>query len=107
MDDQFNQHINELVNKCLSAPTFANLSESQKQEAREKLENHFNLLVLNLLIDSLNEEQLAQVENLSADAPEMGEKFQEFASQIPGFAYVMEEKLKAEVQSIIQGQTVI
>lgn len=107
MDDQFNAHITKLVDECLASSAYSALSESDKQAAREKLENHLNLVVINLLIDSLSAEQLSEVENLPEESSEMEEKFQEFASQIPGFAYVMEEKLKTEVQSIIQGQTKI
>ncbi len=107
MDDKFNDHINKLVEECLNAPSYSTLTGQLREEAAERLNNHFNLLVINLLIDSLNEEQLSQVENLPENSPELENKFEEFAAQIPGFVYMIEEKLNSEVKSIIQGQITV
>lgn len=102
MDKAITQFLDNLVNKCLSSPVFSSLPEDEKGKVKEKLKNHFYNITFDLLVDNLNEQQLNQVKDLDAESEEMADKLQLFATQIPGFIFTLEQKLKDEAAKISQ-----
>ncbi|TSC87448.1 MAG: hypothetical protein G01um10147_625 [Microgenomates group bacterium Gr01-1014_7] len=102
MDNVFNDFLENLVNECLQGAKFAYLSEKDKKEIARKLRDHFYSVTIDTLVDQLSDEQINQIKGLDPKAPEMEQKMAEFAASIPGFAFVLEDKLKIEMDKILQ-----
>lgn len=102
MDKIFEDFINNLVNECLQGAKFAYLAEKDKKEIGAKIRDHFYSVTIDTLVDQLSDEQVNQIKGLDPKAPEMEQKMAEFAASIPGFAFVLEDKLKAEMDKILQ-----
>lgn len=105
-----NQNIDEyfdgLVAECLQAPGIVNLPPDQKNEFAQRVQDHFSQVTLKTLIDKLDSEQLSQIENLDPTSPEMAEKIQQLAAQVPGFADDLEKKLQEDVAYIKQNSQI-
>lgn len=102
LEKNIEEYIDGLVNQALLAPAFYNLSPEQKEEVKNKLSNHFYQVILDITVDNLNEEQVAQLEVLEPESPQMEEKISLFAAQTPGLAQLLEQKLNEEVVQIKQ-----
>lgn len=100
MDKRINSYIEALVLEVLQIPNFSALPQEQKEPIVEKLRDLFNTTILDTLIDNLTPAQLDQIKDLSADSPQMEDKIEEFASQIPLFITTLEEALNAKVLEV-------
>lgn len=54
------------------------------------------------LVNRLDEQQFSQIEQLDPAGPEMAEKVQLLAAQVPGLAADMEQRLRADTEYIKQ-----
>lgn len=102
MDKIFEDFIEKLVSECLQGARFAYLPEQEKKAIAAKVREHFYSVTIDTLVDQLSESQVNQIKGLDPKAPEMEQKMAEFAASIPGFAFVLEDKLKAEMDRILQ-----
>lgn len=102
MDDTFEQFTENLVNECLKGAKFAYLPNTEKKEIAAKLRDHFNSITINTLIEQLSDEQISQISGLDPADPKMQQLMSEFSASIPGFAFILEEKLKKEMDVILQ-----
>ncbi len=94
--------LNSLVDECLQAPGFANLTPEQKQVMAGQIQDHFTDVALEVLVDKLDEAQFSQIENLEPGSPEMIEKIQTLAGQVPGLSDDLEAKLRRDIEYIKQ-----
>ena len=81
---------------------FAYLAEKDKKEIGAKVQDHFYSVTINTLIDQLSDEQVNKIKDLDFKTPEAQQKIAEISASIPGFAFVLEDKLKAEMDKILQ-----
>lgn len=102
MDQQIDQYIKGLVNDCLLASSFVNLDVDQKNQITEKIENYFSQEMINCLVDNLSEAQLLEIKDLAPESPEMERKMEQFAAEIPGFVFLLQERLEKEAEQIKQ-----
>lgn len=96
------EYLESLVADCLQAPGIINLAQEQKDTFAEAVRDHFSQAILEVLVNRLDEEQFSQIENLDPGSPEMVEKIQQLAAQVPGLADDIEKKLQEEVAYIKQ-----
>lgn len=102
MDQKFEAYLQGLVTDILNSPMFVNIPEDQKITLSEKIKNHLNGVVIDAIVDRLNSEQLNAIKDLPADSPEMEEKIEEFAAQMPNLADELEQKLNQAVENLKQ-----
>lgn len=102
MDKIFENYVESLIQECLKGAKFAYLPQRQKKEIEGKIRDHFYSVTINTLIDQLSDEQLLEIKDLEPGNPILVQKFERFAAEIPGFASVLEDKLKAEMDQILQ-----
>lgn len=102
MDDTFEQFTENLVSECLKGAKFAYLPEREKREIATKLRDYFYSQTIDTLVDQLSDEQVSQIQSMDANDPKTQQLMSEFAASIPGFAFVLEEKLKKETDIILQ-----
>lgn len=102
MDKIFEEFIEKLVSECLQGDKFSSLSEKEKIETAEKLRDYFYNVVIDSLLDQISEDQLAEIKDLDAKDPKMAEKLTQFAAALPGFGFYLEDKLKKEMDLILQ-----
>ncbi|MBI2195538.1 MAG: hypothetical protein HYU48_00625 [Candidatus Levybacteria bacterium] len=100
MDKRINSYIEARVLEVLQIPNFSELPQEQKSTIAEKLRDLFNTAILDALIDSLTPDQLDQIKDIPADSPQMEDKIEEFASQIPLFITKIEEVMNAKVLEV-------
>ncbi len=106
MENIFEEYLEKLIKECMQGDKIAYLSRNQKKDLEQKIRAYFYSITINTLIDQLSPEQLDQVKDLDPDSPEMQQKMAEFAASIPGFAVVLEDKLKQKMDQILQTGTV-
>lgn len=102
MDDFFEKYVENLVSDCLKGAKFAYLPEREKQEIATRLRDYFYSQTIDTLVDQLSDEQVSQIQSMDANDPKTQQLMSEFAASIPGFAFVLEEKLKKEMDEILQ-----
>src|SRR4051812_3972049 len=102
MENVFENFIEKLITECLQGAKFAYLTPKEKDDLKIKLRNHFMNVTLDTLVDQMSDEQLVQVKDLDPNSPEMQQKMVEFAAIIPGFAIILDDKLKKEMDNILQ-----
>jgi|SRR3989344_8969113 len=103
MDQDIEQYLNKYIEECLNSPGFSALNEEQKVEAQKQLEEYFNQLILETLINNLSQDQMNQLgQDADFESPETLDQLQLFAAQIPGFLMILEEQLKKSAESIKQ-----
>ncbi len=92
MDKIITDFIDSLIAKCMENPALAS--------QRENLESFFYRMVVEILIDNLNEAQVIEIKDMDIASQEAQDKLQLFASQIPGFVNILDEKLSQEAENI-------
>lgn len=102
MDKIFEGFIENLVKECLQGANLAYLREKEKKEITSKVRDHFYSVTIDTLVDQLSDDQVREIKVLDPKSKEMEQKMAEFAASIPGFAFVLEDKLKAEMDKILQ-----
>lgn len=102
INQSINDYIQGLISECLQAPGFINLSFEQKNQIANQIREHFYQAVMETLVERLNEQQFSQIEQLDPNSPEMAEKIQLLAAQVPGLAADMENRLRQDVEYIKQ-----
>ena len=102
MDKAIQDYLNNLVNKCVNSSHFSALGEDEKKQVGEKVQRHFNNIVIDALLDRLTQQQMDEIKNLDPNSKEMQEKLQTFAAGIPNFAQFLEQKLNDEATRITQ-----
>lgn len=102
INQSINDYLQSLVSECLQAPGFINLSLEQKNQIVGQIQEHFYQAVMETLVGRLNEQQFSQIEQLNPNSPEMAEKIQLLAAQVPGLAADMEKRLRQDVEYIKQ-----
>ena len=100
--NQFDQYIEDTANKCLTSPSFASLPEPQKTEMAQKIKEHFVNLILLTTMDNLTDDQFVQIKDLQPSDPILGEKLEEFSSQMPFLAQAIQDKIDQDAQFIQQ-----
>lgn len=100
--DQFDQYIEDTTNKCLASPSLASLPEDQKAEMAQKIKEHFVNIILLTTIDNLTDDQFVQIKDLQPSDPVLGEKLEEFSSQMPFLAQAVQDKLDEDSNYIQQ-----
>lgn len=96
------QLINEYLEKMVSEASNYIRSGADQEEIKDKIRSYLDKVVVETLIDSLSDYQLLQIKDLDYQDKEMREKLTQFASEIPGFIFDAEKKLKDEVEKIKQ-----
>lgn len=102
MDNIFEDFIENLIKECLQGAKFVYLPANEKKELEAKLRDHFYSLTINTLIDQLSDEQVMEIKDLDFKTKEAQEKIAQISAAIPGFAFVLEDKLKQEMDQILQ-----
>ncbi len=102
MDEKLNAYIESLIAEIAASPSYVNLSIDDRIVAAEKIRDHFNSAVFDLVIDHLTPQQLESLKDLSMDDPKMGEKLEEYSSTLPLLATSIEELLVKETEKIKQ-----
>ncbi len=102
MDQKINQYLDNLVKEVLASPGFTSLPEDQRIPLSEKIRTYLDGVIIDVIVDNLNEEQLSSLKDLSADSPQMKEKIEEYASQIPFLAEQLEQELQKVVTDLKQ-----
>lgn len=100
------EYINSLMADCLQAPGIINLSQEQKNAFAEQVQDRFSQVTLEVLVNRLNSEQFSQIENFEPGSPEIIEKIQQLAAQVPGLADDIEKKLQEDVAYIKQNSKI-
>lgn len=100
MDQKLNQYLENLVLQVLGSPSLANLTADQKIALSEKIRNHLHGVIIDTIVDKLNSEQLNTLNNIPADSPEMEDKIEEYAAQIPNLVQELEQKLTQAVENL-------
>lgn len=107
MDEKLNSYIEAKVLEVLQTPNFSGLTEEQKSTTAEKIRDLLNTTILDTLIDNLTPEQLDQIKDIPADSPQMADKIEEFASQIPLFITTLEEVLNQKVGEVKNNPSIL
>lgn len=102
MDNIFESFIENLVKECLEGAKFAYLPAKEKKGLEEKLRNHFYNVTIKLFLDQISDEQVNEIKDLDFKTKEAQQKISEISASIPGFAFVLEDKLKEEMDKILQ-----
>ncbi len=102
MDKIFEEFIENLVNECLQSAKFAYLPEKERQEFAQKLRDYFYNVTINSFIDQISDEQFTRIKDLDFKSKEVLEKIAQISASIPGFAFVVEDKLKKEMGQILE-----
>ena len=102
MDNVFNDFIENLVSECLQSTKFAYLSENEKNQLAQKLRDYFYNITINSFIDQISDEQFTRIKDLDFKSKEVLEKIAQISASIPGFAFVVEDKLKKEMDNILR-----
>lgn len=96
------EYIQGLVTECLQAPGFVYLSPEQKNQLAVQIQDHLYQTIITTSVERMNESQFSQIEHLDPASPEMAEKVQVLAAQIPGLADDIEKRLRQDVEYIKQ-----
>ncbi len=102
MDNIFDSFIENLVKECLQGAKFSYLLPREKNQLAKKLRDHFYDITIKLFLDQLSEQQFNEVKDLDFKEPTAQQKVAEISASIPGFAFVLEDKLKQEMDLILQ-----
>ena len=100
MDDKLNNYLESLVSNVLESANFTSLSDEQKKLSVQKIRQHFQNVIFDTAIDSMNDEQLLSIKDIPMGSAEMIEKIEQISSQIPNLAQILEKKLLEEVEAI-------
>lgn len=106
VDQNIDEYLNGLVADCLQAPGIINLPQEQKNVFAGQIKDYFYQAALEVLVKRLNEEQFRQIEHLNPGSPEMAEKIQQLASQVPGLSNDIEQRLQQDVTYIKQNSKI-
>lgn len=106
VNQNIEEYINSLVAGCLQAPGIVNLPQEQKDAFAKEIQDRFSEVTMEVLVNRLNSEQFSQIENLDPGSPEIIEKIQQLAAQVPGLADDIEKKLQ-EVVTYIKQNSII
>ena|SRR3990167_357938 len=106
VNQNIEEYINSLVAECLLAPEIINLPQEQKDAFTKQIQDRFSEVTLEVLVNRLSSEQFSQIENLTPGSPEMVEKIQQLAAQVPGLAVDIEKKLQEDVSYIKQNSKI-
>ena len=102
MEEKVEAYIEELIQGCLRSTHFSGLSEDEKKGTENKIRNYFQTVIFDTLIDSLTDEQIESIKDLDLKSPEAEEKLALLAASVPGFAFILDEKLKQAADNITQ-----
>lgn len=100
MEEKVEEYIERLIKECVSSPKFSSLSEEEKKDAEEKIRRHFQALMFDALIDNLTDEQIRDMKDLDLKSPEASEKIAYLSASIPGFIFILDEKIKQAARQI-------
>lgn len=100
MDQKITAYFESLVLEVLQIPEFVSLNDEQKEKLAEKLRDHFNNIIIDMILDKLTAQQLNRIKDIPADSPEMIERLEEFATTSPFLITDMEKRLTEEVSKI-------
>lgn len=100
MDKKLEQYMQSLVSQVLTSPNFVSLPEEQKQQYSTKIMDHFNNIIFDNMLNNLTSDQLNTLKNLGLSSPQALVKIEEFSSEIPNFASILENALQKEVENI-------
>lgn len=106
IDQNIDEYLNSLVADCLQTPSLSTLSQEQKGIFAQQIKDYFYQAALEALVDKLNGEQFSQIEHLNPGSPEMAEKIQQLASQVPGLSNDIEKRLQQDVSYIKQNSKI-
>ena len=100
--DQFDQYIENTTQQCLTSPMISSLPEDQKSAMAQKIKEHFVNIILLTTLDNLTDDQFVQIKDLQPTDPVLGEKLEEFSSQMPFLAQAIQDKIDADAVYIGQ-----
>ncbi len=91
-------YILEKVEEILNSPSYASLSDEEKEQMRLKIESHLEKLVLETFVNRLSEYEAKKLNNLLKESPEEAyQKLGEFTTSDPELADDLEKRLTREV----------
>ncbi len=102
INQSINDYLQGLISECLQAPGFISLPKEQKNQLAGQIQEHFYQAVMETLVNRLDEQQFSQIEQENPNSPEMAEKIQMLAAQVPGLVADMEKRLRADTEYIKQ-----
>lgn len=100
MDQKLQAYLEDLILTILQSPSFVNFSEEQKDQFAKKVRDHFQNIIFDTIVDSMNDEQLLSIKDLPMGSPQMVKRIEEISSQIPNLAQIIEKRLLGEVEEI-------
>ncbi len=107
MDEKIAAYIQSLVLNVLNSPSFGAFSDEQKKQYSEKVEDNFNNIIFDTVIEMLSDEQVGILKTLQAGSLEFERKLEEFSSTIPLLSTEIEKRLNQQVENIKNNPNII
>lgn len=107
MDKQIQAYLESLVLQVLQAPSLGSLSEQQKNEYAQKVQDHFNNVIFDTVLDQMTPEQLNLIKDIPMESPQFPQKIEEISAQIPSLSQVLEKRLAQETEAIKNNPQII
>ncbi len=102
MDNIFEDFIEKQVSECLKGAKFSYLNEKEKKQLTPKLRDYFYNVTIETFLGQISEEQVAAIKDLDFKKEVAQQKIAEMSASIPGFGFTLEDKLKKEMDQIIE-----
>lgn len=101
--------VNDRINNILAELNISVSSDEERQEMAASLSEHFNKVIIETLILSLNEEQVARFKDYMASDTneELEQHVMQMSAEIPGMQFKIEEAIQAEFESLKAAKKVL
>ncbi len=101
--------LKDIINRALTELNITNIPEEEKDDVIFQLSEHFNQVILDTIISSLNDEQLLEFKDIvSKDDPnDLDEEVALFVAKIPSVEFAIEEAINAEIAHIKASKAIL
>ncbi len=101
MDPQIDKFLNDFADKTLAGSGFIAFAPKEKDELRAKLLDYFSDLIFDTLLQSLNDDQLKELQAMpDLGSDEAQQKIALFSASIPGFIFILEDRFEKVSEGI-------
>lgn len=107
MDQQIQAYLESLVSEVLQSHALVNYTSQQKNEYAQKLRDHFNNVIFDIVLDQMTPEQLNSIKDIPMESPEFAQKIEEISAQIPSLSQVLEKRLAQETHALKNNPKII
>lgn len=95
-------------NEVLKALGFSGMSEEEKKQAMDSLEDHFSQIIVRTLVENLDEAQLEEFRTgYEEQKTDMEELVTRLSAQVPGMLEKIEIAVKQEFMTLASAKRVI